>query len=90
MKINHYARPIDTDYALPWESLLIEGAICIICSVMAVTGYQSGVVLMFAPAAVVAGICGLLVIYTLVSVWRCKRARRATLREKEANTDEQR
>ncbi len=77
MKINHYAGPIDRDYSLPWESLLIEGAICIICSVMAIAGYKSGVVLMFAPAGFVAAICALLVIYTMISGLRCKMPLRA-------------
>lgn len=81
MKINHYARPIDSDYSLPWESLLIEGAICIICSVMAVAGYQSDVVLMFAPAGIVAAICALLVIYTLISGLRCKISLRAASKQ---------
>ncbi|WP_246601244.1 hypothetical protein [Alteromonas antoniana] len=86
MKINHYARPIDSDYSLPWESLLIEGAICIICSVMAIAGYKSGVVLMFAPAGFVAVICGLLVIYTLISSLRCRMALRAA--SKRGGTDD--
>lgn len=87
MKINHYAKPINSDYSVPWESLLIEGSLCIICGVMAIAGYQSGVALMAVPAAIVAVICGLLVMYTLFTVWRDKRACKLSAKDA-GNSDE--
>ncbi|NVK55331.1 MAG: hypothetical protein HWE26_06935 [Alteromonadaceae bacterium] len=66
-KINFFARPIDADYRVHWESLLIECALGIVCAVMALYGWQTGMLLMAVPAAVVAFMCIGLVIYSLVS-----------------------
>ncbi|MDG6095838.1 hypothetical protein EXU34_00045 [Alteromonas sp. ZYF713] len=71
-KINFFARPIDSDYRLNWESLLIELSLAVICTTMAVYGWDKGMLLMAYPAGFVALMCFGLVIYTLVSFVREK------------------
>ncbi|MDC8831341.1 hypothetical protein [Alteromonas gilva] len=66
-KINFFARPIDSNYRLHWESLLIECSLGVICAVMAFYGWQTGMLLMAYPAGVVAFMCFGLVGYALVS-----------------------
>lgn len=66
-KINFFARPIDTGYQLNWESLLIELSLGVICAVMAVYGWNTGMVLMAYPAGFVALMCFGLVLYALFS-----------------------
>ena len=69
-KINFFARPIDSKYNLPWESLLIELSLGIICAVMAVYGWNTGMALMAYPAAVVSILCFGLVTYSLFTFVR--------------------
>jgi len=71
-KINFFARPIDSDYRLNWESLLIELSLAVICTTMALYGWDKGMLLMEYPAGFVALMCFGLVIYTLISFVREK------------------
>lgn len=65
-KINFFARPIDTGYSLHWENFLIELSLGIICTVMAFYGWEKGMILMAAPAGVVAISCLGLVFFSLI------------------------
>ncbi|GGF53433.1 hypothetical protein [Alteromonas lipolytica] len=71
-KINFFAPPVDTDYRLNWESLLIELSLAIICTTMAFYGWHTGMLLMAYPAGFVAVMCYGSVIYTLISFVRAK------------------
>jgi ABC-type polysaccharide/polyol phosphate export permease len=64
-KVNFFARPIDSNYRLAWESFLIEFSLFVICTIMAIYGWNNGSLLMAVPAAVVAVSCFGLVIYSL-------------------------
>lgn len=64
-KINFFARPVNSNQKLPWENLLIEFSLGVICIVMAVFGWNTGMALMAYPAGAVAVICLGLVVYSL-------------------------
>lgn len=65
-RFNFFARPIDADYKVNWETFLIELCVGIICAIMALTGWNTGMALMAYPAAAVAVMCLGLVTYTLI------------------------
>lgn len=71
-KVNFFARPINSDQKLPWESLLIEFSLGVIGTVMAVYGWDTGMALMAYPAGIVATICFALVAYSLFGFFREK------------------
>ncbi|QHJ11056.1 hypothetical protein FX988_01278 [Paraglaciecola mesophila] len=71
-KVNFFARPVNSDQKLPWESLLIEFSLGVICLVMAIYGWDTGMALMAYPAAAVAVICLTLVAYSLFGFFREK------------------
>ena len=67
-----FARPIDSDYRLNWESLLIELSLAVICTTMAFYGWDKGMLLMAYPAGFVALMCFGLVSYALISFIRSR------------------
>jgi hypothetical protein len=66
-KCDFFTPPIDSDYQLDWESILIELSLGIICSVMAVYGRNTGMVIMAYPSGLVALMCFGLVAYSLIT-----------------------
>ena len=66
-RFDFFTRPIDSDYQLDWESILIELSLGIICSVMAVYGWNTGMVMMAYPSGLVALMCFGLVAYSLIT-----------------------
>ena len=71
-RFNFFARPVETNYQLDWESLVIESSLCIICAVMAFYGWQNGMLVVAYPTGIVAVMCLGIVIYTLFSHFRSK------------------
>lgn len=71
-KINFFARPIESNYKLPWESLLTELSLGIICAVMASYGWNTGMIIVACSAAAVAILCFGLVAYSLFDYLREK------------------
>lgn len=68
-KVNFFARPLNSNYKLAWESFLIEFSLFVICSVMALYGFKNGSLLMAVPSAVVAIACFGLVVYAVFSLF---------------------
>lgn len=66
-KFNFFARPINSDYRVDWESLTIELSLGVICAVMSLYGWQTGMGLMAYPAGFVAVLCFGLVIFTVIN-----------------------
>ena len=69
-KVNFFARPVNSDQKLPWERLLIEFSLGVICLVMAIYGWDTGMALMAYPAGAVAAICFALVAYSVFGFFR--------------------
>ena len=63
--VNFFARPINSNYKLAWESFVIEFSLFVICTVMAFYGFNTGSLLMAIPAGVVAVACFGLVVYSI-------------------------
>ena len=69
-RFDFFTRPLNSDYKLHWESVLIELSLGVICAVMALYGWNTGIALMAYPAAVLAFVCFGMVAYSLSSfVW---------------------
>ena len=65
-KIKHYgSKSIALNYRLNIEGIVIETCIGIICTIFAISGYKSEMILLFLPTAIVAVTCFLLVLHSL-------------------------
>ncbi len=71
-KVNFFARPVNSDQKLPWESLLIEFSLGVICTVMAIYGWNTGMALMAYPAGAVAVLSFGVLAYSLFGFFRDK------------------
>ncbi|GAC33100.1 hypothetical protein [Paraglaciecola polaris] len=71
-KVNFFARPVNSNHKLAWESILIEFSLGVICTVMAVYGWDTGIGLMAYPAALLAALCFGVVAYSLFGFFREK------------------
>ena len=67
-RFNIFVRPIETNYSVDWESLLIELSLGLICAIMALAGWRSDMLLMAIPASIVSIICLGMFFYTIITV----------------------
>ena len=77
-KINFFIRPIDTGYTLQWELFLVELSLGVISAVMALYGWNNGMLIVAAPCAVVAISCLSLAFYSVLRLLLDKLGRNRT------------
>ncbi|MCF6457382.1 hypothetical protein [Pseudoalteromonas sp. MMG024] len=74
LKVNIYsAKTTSSSYSLDIETLSIEFAIGIICTVIAIAGYQSQLLLIFIPFLIIAVACFSLISYNLYQYFSDKK-----------------
>jgi|GEM_PF-4250046 len=66
-KINHYAKPTDSDGISGWESILKDLSFGAICTVMAIFGWNVGSILLTVPIAIVGVMCYAAAFITVVT-----------------------
>ena len=74
LKVNMYsAKTTSSSYTLDIETLSIEFAIGTICTVIAIAGYQSQLLLIFIPFLIIAIACFSLILYNIYQYFSDKK-----------------
>ncbi|MCG7547672.1 hypothetical protein [Pseudoalteromonas sp. Of7M-16] len=76
-KVNHYAaKTIKRTHTVDWELISIELIVGVICCVLAVVGYKASMLLIFIPAALIASLCLMGIVYSFYFCIKERQAKR--------------